>query len=149
MKMRSIAVCLSAGVALAFLSFGPGNAHAAAATQLQTAGNGFVQPPQFQQVNWEEAKIEKLQRAHYLLEHADGDYGGHRVAAMKSIKKAAAILGVELSWKGHGEESQWKSDRRLREAKTLLEGLADETKGKEQPHVHRAIKELDKALALK
>ena len=100
-------------------------------------------------MTWEQARIEKLRRAYYLLEHADGDYNGHRVAAMRSIKKAAEVLGVELNWKGHGEENQWKSDRRLREARNVLGELSDETKGKEQPHVHRAIKELDKALAIK
>jgi hypothetical protein len=149
MKTRSISVQISAGVALALLSFGISNARAAAATPLQNAGDQFARLSPFQQITWEQNKIEKLQHAYHLLEHADGDYGGHREAAMRSIKKASEILGVELKGGEHAEESQWKSDRRLREAKHLLEDLAVEAKAKEQPHIHRAIKELDKALAAK
>jgi len=149
MKLHSLSVQISAGAALALLSFGISSGHAASATPIQNAGESFAQSSPFQQVRWEEGKIEKLRHAYYLLEHADGDYSGHRLEAMHSIKKAAEILGVELLGKARTEESQWKSDRRLHEAKHLLEDLADETSGKEQAHVHRAIKEIDKALAIK
>jgi len=149
MKTRSLSVQISAGVVLALLSFGISNGHAASATSLQNSGNQFAQSSPFQNVSWEEAKLEKLRHAYHLLEHADGDYGGHREAAMKSIKKAAEILGADLKGHEHAEESRWKSDRRLREARNLLADLVIEAGGKEQPHVHRAIKELDKALAVK
>jgi hypothetical protein len=149
MKLHSLSVQLAAGVALALLSCGISNGHAASATLMQNAGDGFAQPPRFQQITWEQTRIEKLEHAYRLLEHADGDYGGHRVAAMHAIKKAAETLGVELHGKAHAEESQWKSDRRLHEARHLLEDLVVEARGKEQPHIHRAIKEIDKALALK
>jgi hypothetical protein len=149
MKLRSFSVQISAGVALALLSCGVSNGHAASATLIQNAGDGFAQPPPFRQITWEQTKIEKLEHAYHLLEHADGDYGGHRVGAMHAIKKAAETLGVELHGKAHAEESQWKSDRRLHEAKHLLEDLVIEGKGKEQPHIHRAIREIEKALAAK
>lgn len=149
MKIRFLLIPLVAGAALALLSCGISNGHAASATFIQNAGDSFAQPPPFQQITWEQTKIEKLEHAYHLLEHADGDYGGHRVAAMHAIKKAAETLGVELHGKAHAEESQWKSDRRLHEARHLLEGLVVEARGKEQPHIHRAIKELEKALALK
>jgi hypothetical protein len=35
------------------------------------------------------------------------------------------------------------------EARHLLEDLVVEGKGKEQPHIHRAIREIEKALAVK
>jgi len=147
MKSLSFSVQFSFGAALALLTLGLCNGHATSVTPLQTAGAAQSSP--FQQVRWEEAKIDQLRHAYHLLEHADGDYGGHRAEAMRSIKKAAEILGAELTWKGHAEESQWKSDRRLREAKSLLRNLVDETHGKEQAHIERAMKEIDKALSLK
>lgn len=149
MKTYSLSVQISAGVVLALLSSGISNGLAASAPLIQNAGDNFAQSPSFQQVTWEQNKIEKLQHAYHLLEHADADYGGHRDLAMKSIKKAAEVLGVDLTGKEHAEEGQWKSDRRMHEAKHLLEDLVVEGKGKEQPHIHRAIKELDKALATK
>ena len=149
MKLRFLPVQLAAGAACALICCGISNGHAASAAPMQNTGESFAQPPPFQPITWEQYKIEKLEHAYHLLEHADGDYGGHRVEAMHAIKKAAEILGVELHGKAHAEESQWKSDRRLHEARHLLEDLADETSGKEQAHVHRAIKEIDKALAIK
>jgi len=149
MKIRSLSVQISAGVGLALLACDISNGHAASATLIQNAGDTFAQASPFQNVAWEEAKVEKLRHAYHLLEQADGDYSGHRVAAMRSIKKAAEILGVEIKGNGHAEESQWKSDRKVQEAKNLLADLADETTGKEQAHVHLAMKELDKALAIK
>ncbi len=144
-----MSVQISAVVVVALFTCGSSNNFAASATFIQNTGDNFTQSPSFQQVTWEQDKIEKLQHAYHLLEHADGDYGGHRDLAMRSIKKAAEVLGVDLKGKEHAEESQWKSDRRLREAKTLLEDLIGEGHAKEQPHIHRAIKELDKALTLK
>jgi hypothetical protein len=149
MKMYTLSVQISAGVVLALLSCGISNGHAASATPVQNKDNHFAQSSQFQPVTWEQYKIEKLQHAYRLLEHADGDYSGHRDLAMRSIRKAAEVLGVELRGEEHAEESQWRSDRRLHEAKHLLEDLVGEGQGKEQPHIHHAIKELNKALALK
>jgi len=148
MKTCSLSVRISAGVVLALLSGSVSNVLAASPTLTQNGGDSFTQSSPFQNITWEQTKIEKLQHAYHLLEHADGDYGGHRDLAMKSIMKAAAVLGVDLIGREHAEESQWKSDRRLHEAKRLLQDLISDY-GKEQPHIHRAIKELDKALALK
>jgi hypothetical protein len=149
MKLYSLSVQLSAVIALAFLSCGINNNCAACATVAQDTGESFSKSSPFEPVAWEQYKVEKLEHAYHLLEHADGDYGGHRVEAMHSIKKAAENLGVEFHGHEHAEESQWKSDRRLREARRLLEDLVVESGGKEQPHIHRAIKEIDRALATK
>jgi hypothetical protein len=149
MKKHSIAVYLSAGAVLAILTGGTGSLQAASATSVQNSGDAFAQATPFQTVAWAEAKAEKLRHAYYLLEHANGDYAGHRVVAMRSIKKAAEILGVEIKGGGHAEEAQWASDKQVGEARRLLKELVDTTGGKEQAHVTRAVKELDKALTVK
>jgi hypothetical protein len=132
MKLQSLLVRISLGTVLAFFLCGMGGSRAAAATPA-----------------WEQAKIDKLEHACHLLQHADVDYKGHRAEAVIAIKKAAKILGVEFHEKVHPGETQWLSDRRLREAKRLLQDLVVEGKGAEQPHIQRAIKEIDKALEVK
>jgi hypothetical protein len=117
------------------------------ATPIQNADESFAQASSFEQTAWDQDRIDKLAHAYHLLEGADADYNGHRVEAMHAIKKAAEALGVELHGHEHAEESQWKSDRRMDEAKRILEDLAVENGGHEQPHIHRAIKELEKARA--
>jgi hypothetical protein len=144
MKTNSNLIRIACVAALVILADGKGNGFTANALPVATVDAG--QPFAPQTIRWEEEKVEKLRHAYYLLEHADGDYAGHRVAAMRSIKKAAEILGVEIRGGGHAEEAQWNSDRKLHEAKHILEDLQDQTGGKEQAHVHRAVKELDKAL---
>jgi hypothetical protein len=117
---------------------------------LANVGDQSIDSPRFENVVWEEVRAEKLRHAYYLLEHADAEYRGHKVEAMHSVKKAAEVAGVELKWHGgHGEESQWNSDRRLREARDILTSLATGGHGPEQEHLHRAIKALDKALETK
>jgi hypothetical protein len=148
MKTNLVLVYLCTGAAFIVLGDGVSNGFAATPAPLQTAVEQSS-PGLFQNVRWEAGKIEKLRHAYYLLDHADGDYHGHREAAMHSIKKAADLLGFEIKGGGHAEESQWKSDRKLHEARQLLADLQDETGGREQVHVHSAVKELDKALRTK
>jgi hypothetical protein len=150
MKLHSIPVQIVAGAALALLSCGIHNSHAASAPLTQNAGGGPDQPPQLQRIQtWDEYRYVKLEQAYELLEHANADYQGHRVEAMHAIQKASEVLGIPLHGEAHAEESQMKSDHRLKKARHLLEDLASESGGKEQPHIQRAIKELDTALALK
>ncbi|MGP8200035.1 MAG: hypothetical protein ACLQU4_11100 [Limisphaerales bacterium] len=148
MKLYSLSVQISAAAALALLACGASNGHAAA-SPLQNADASAVQSLPLQQIKWEQARIDKLEHAYHLLEHAKADYHGHRVEALHAIKKAAEVLGVEFHGKDHPEEAQWKSDRRLQEARQILQSLIMEGKGVEQPHIHRAINEIDKALAVK
>jgi hypothetical protein len=148
MKLYSLSVQISAAAALALLVCGVSKGHAAAAL-LQNTEASAVQSVPFEQIKWEQARIDKLEHAYHLLENAKADYKGHRGEAMHAIKKAGEVLGVEFHGKEHAEESQWESDRRLREARHLLQDLIVEGKGVEQPHIHRAINELDKALAVK
>jgi len=148
MKMKTLTVELSAGIAVALLSVGVNNGFATTATYIPNATEGYSAASPFQHVAWEEAKREKLRHAYVLLEHTNGDYHGHKMEAMHSLKKAAAILGFELNGHQHEGEAQWDSDHRVREAKHILEDLADETHGDEQAHLHHAIKELDKAMEI-
>ncbi|MGD0813741.1 MAG: hypothetical protein ABSA83_09070 [Verrucomicrobiota bacterium] len=148
MKLYSLSVQISAGAALTLLACGVSSGHAAA-VPLQNTDASAVQCVPFQQIKWEQARIDKLEHAYHLLEGAKADYHGHRVEAMHAIKKAGEVLGVEFHGKDHVEEAQWKSDRRLQEAKRLLQDLVVESKAVEQPHIHRAVNEIDKALAVK
>ena len=150
MKTESLAVRLSTGVVLALLSCTVNNGRAASTTLIPNASDGYAQAAPFLNIKWEEAKIEKLRHAYYLMDHAKQDYHGHRVEAIRHLKKAGEALGVEIKGGGpHPEEHQWDSDRNLTEAKHILEGLVDETHGTEQEHLHNAVKELEKALAVK
>ena len=144
-------VRVSTGVAAAVLTAGVNNLFAISAPPVATpaALAPADQPFAFENVRWETVRIEKLRHAYYLLDHADGDYHGHRIEAMHAIKKAAEVLGVDIKGGGHAEEAQWESDRKLREARRILMELADQTGSHEQPHIHRAIKELDRALVIK
>jgi hypothetical protein len=96
---------------------------------------------------------EELAHAYYHLKFADHDYGGHRVAAMQEIEAAGHELGINLGGEGIGEERQWKSDRKLEEARRLLhharEKLEAHDRDRVAGHVERAIHEIDMALTVK
>ena len=47
------------------------------------------------------AAMESLHQAHESLEHADHDFGGHRVAAMKHIEQAQHELELCLKYDKH------------------------------------------------
>jgi hypothetical protein len=148
MKLHSLSVQIAAGAALALLTCAVSNGQAAAAP-IENAGQGLIALAPFQPLAWEQARLDKLEHAYYLLEHAKADYHGHRAEAVRAVKKAAEVLGVKLHGVDHPGETQWESDRRLQEARHLLQDLIVEGKGVEQPHIHRAIKEIDKALGVK
>lgn len=95
---------------------------------------------------WTDAKRTKLRHAYWLLEQGDRDYAGHRLAAMKDIKKAAALMGMDLKGEGYSGEHQKWSDERLREARKSLDEVVDKSGGREHAQIRAAIKELDRAL---
>jgi len=134
----------------ALLPFTIMSSRAASAPSSLDASSAVLQQAQPQRVAWEEAKKHKLRHAYWLLEQGDTDYQGHRLLAMKEIKKAGEIIGLDLKGEGYGGDRQKWSDERLREAKTLLKEVALETGGgKEHEHLRTAIKELDKALEVR
>lgn len=134
-----------AGVAL-LLPFGSATAFAnpnPATVQVDT-GMYQVTP---ERVEWTEEKRKKLRHAYWLLEQADRDYGGHKGEAMKHIKEAGKIMGMDLKGDGYGGKKQRWSDALLKEARDTIYDLAERSGGpKEHEQLRLAIKELDKAL---
>jgi len=96
---------------------------------------------------------EEVAHAYRLLKHADADYKGHRVNAMKELEAAGKKMGLELGGDLPSGERQWQSDAQLREARRLLQDahqtLAKEDRDRAADRVEKAIKEIDTALAIK
>ncbi len=90
-----------------------------------------------------------LVQAYTTLEHADHDYKGHRVAAMKHIEAAGKLLGVKVRGDGKGHEKQGVSDAQLRTAQGLLQQARPGLSGKALKHVDKAMEELSVALRIK
>jgi hypothetical protein len=100
-----------------------------------------------------ESPREELAHAYYHLKFADHDYNGHRVAAMHEVEAAGHELGIDLGGGGPGEERQWKSDRKLEEARHLLHHAREKLEARDRDrvagHVEAAIREIDVALRQK
>jgi hypothetical protein len=90
-----------------------------------------------------------LVQAYTTLEHANHDYKGHRVAAMKQIEAAGKLLGVKVRGDGKGHEKQGLSDAQLRTAQGLLQQARPGLSGKALKHVDKAMQELSIALSIK
>jgi len=135
-------------VMAAILPLGISNARAVSAPATPVASDAVVQQ-ELQRVEWKEEKREKLRHAYWLLEHADGDYAGHRVLAMEHIKKAGEVIGMELHGKDYAHTDQVKSDERLRRARTLLHEVAEDSGPKEVEHIRKAVVEIDRSLDVK
>lgn len=100
-----------------------------------------------------ETPREDLVHAYRLLRDADADYHGHRAAAMKEVEAAGHKLGLSLEGEGLHEERQWKSDKRLEEARRLLKDarnkLEDHDRERAASQVDAAVHEIDEALKVK
>ena len=90
-----------------------------------------------------------LVQAYAVLEKADHDYNGHRIAAMKQIEAAGKLSGVNVRGDGKGHEKQGISDEQLRTAKGLLEQAQGGLTGRAKKHVNKAIGDLSTALKIK
>ena len=146
-------ICLShyASMAalVALLPLGIASSRAASNPSILGAEGVVLQQAEPQPVAWEEAKRHKLRHAYWLLEQGDRDYKGHRGKAMIEIKKAGEIIGLDLHGDGYGGAHQAWSDERLREARQLLVDIVDKGHQHEHEHIWKAIKEIDKALAVR
>jgi hypothetical protein len=136
-------------ILVSVLSFG---ANSRAITSLQTAGVSTPSQNQFETVKFSDtAEAGMLHRAYKILATGDHDYKGHRVKAMEAVKKAADLLGVDLTGDDKDHEKQFLSDDKMREARGLLENVlgASEVKSQERiaKHINEAIKEINKALS--
>jgi hypothetical protein len=58
----------------------------------------FPEPPQRDVPAEVDAARKALQNAHNELEHAGGQWGGHRVAAMKHVEEALTELNEAEKW---------------------------------------------------
>jgi hypothetical protein len=131
-----------------------GTASVLAITQPQTASAPLAPASQFQTVRFgDSAEADMLHRAYRILSHGDHDYKGHRVAAMKQVKAAADLLGVDLSGDDRDRERQVLSDDKMREARDLLTHVLGASEVKGQPriakHINAAIRQIDVALEVR
>lgn len=94
-----------------------------------------------------------MHRAYRILAAGDHDYKGHRVKAMRQIKKAANLLGLDLRGDDRVRERQVLSDDRLREARGLLQNVLGSSEVNSQKgiadHINSAIKQIDAALRVR
>jgi hypothetical protein len=95
-------------------------------------------------------EADMMHRAYRILAWGDHDYHGHRAAAMKQVKQAADLLGLDLSGDDRHHEMQVLSDDQLHEARNLLIQVRDSSYVKGQDrisrHVQNAIDQINKAL---
>jgi hypothetical protein len=100
-----------------------------------------------------ETPREELVHAYRLLQTANHDYAGHRVAAMSEVQAATRELGLEVKGDIESHEREWKSDQQLTEARRLLRDSRDKLEKRDRErtaeHVDRAMKEIDAALIAK
>jgi hypothetical protein len=147
MKIKYLFSFASVAALAALAPFTIASSRAASAPSTLDANSALLQQAQPQPVAWEESKRHKLRTAYWLIEHADRDYDGHRKVALKEVKKAGDIIGMDLKGDGYGGEPKWESDKRLREARRLLKEVREETGGgEEHKHLRTAIHEIDVAL---
>ena len=100
-----------------------------------------------------ETPREELAHSYRLLERADHDYDGHRIAAMKEIEAAGKDLGIQLRGDLPERERQWKSDQHLAEARRLLRHAREKLEARDRDRaadrVDKAIREINIALKIK
>jgi hypothetical protein len=142
-RLSTIAAALtifSTGASLAITVPAAANAPAA-----PLAANEF-QPMAFS----DSAEAGMLHRAYHILATGDHDYKGRRVRAMRQVKAAAGLLGLDLSGDDRDKEKQVLSDDRLREADGLLNQVLGSSEVNAQKkvvrHLHAAVKEIHAAL---
>ena len=108
----------------------------------------------FQTVGFSDSKeAGMLHHAYRILASGDHDYKGHRAAAMKQVKAAADLLGLDLRGDDKDRESQPLSDARLREARGYLVSVLDSSEVKNEKkisnHINAAIRQIDTALSVR
>jgi hypothetical protein len=94
-----------------------------------------------------------LAEAYTDLDHADHDYDGHRIKAMRHIEAAGKLVHLKLGGDGKGHEKQGVSDEQLAAAKNILGQIQSELAGDKKSRilhqVDKAQEELTIALKIK
>jgi len=124
----------------------------------------YQQPQQQYQSNWNEDQRRELRHIYYRLEHATRGYDGHRENALREIRNAAELMGMDL--RGSGYAQQWQgspnyggygqygqqpqseefSQQTLQRSRDRLMDLAHNTGEPVRRHLFDAAHELDMAL---
>jgi hypothetical protein len=130
-----------------------GSASLLAVTSTQTTSAPVARTSQFETVAFSDsAEAGMLHRAYRILAYGDHDYKGHRIAAMKQVKAAAGLLGLDLSGDDKDREKQVLSDDDLRSARGLLTNVLNSSyvKGQDRiaKHINNAIDQINKALSI-
>ena len=146
--MKTKIICIT--TALTIMS----GASLLAITSPQTAAVPASPAAQFQTVRFSDSpEADMMHRAYRILAYGDHDYKGHRIAAMKQVKAAAGLLGLDLSGDDRDREKQVLSDEQLRSARDLLTHVLDNSEVQGQiriaKHIHNAIDQINKALAVR
>jgi len=120
----------------------------------QTANAPTTPAGLFQTVGFSDSReAGMLHKAYRILASGDHDYKGHRAAAMKQVKAAADLLGLDLRGDDKDRESQSLSDARMREARGYLVNVLEssEVKGQKkiENHINAAIRQIDTALSVR
>jgi hypothetical protein len=120
----------------------------------QTASAPSAPAGLFQTVGFSDSQeAGELHQAYHILATGDHDYKGHRAKAMNQVKKAADMLGLDLSGDDKDREKQVLSDDRLREARGYLVNVLGASEVKDQKkiadHINAAIKQIDVALSIR
>ncbi len=96
---------------------------------------------------------DELVHAYRLLSHADADYKGHREAAMDAVATAGREIGLKLEGDAPEAERQWKSDKKLEEARRLIREARNKLEARDRDraaaHLGHALAEIDEALKVK
>jgi hypothetical protein len=120
----------------------------------QTASAPAAPAGLFQTVGFSDSKeAGMLHQAYRILASGDHDYKGHRAAAMKQVKDAADLLGLDLRGDDKDKEKQALSDDRMREARGYLVNVLGASEVKDQKkianHINAAIHQIDVALSVR
>jgi len=94
---------------------------------------------------------QELSHAYFLLKQANSNYEGHKAKAIDHIEAAGKTLDIRFENTPNFEhERQWKSDRMMAEARSLLTDVRDKFEARDREraaaHVNKAIEEIDRAI---
>lgn len=163
MKIRSIVSYTSTVAALAGMPFLVQRVQARPipmSAQIPTVQFGNQQEQPQEQSSWNDDQKRELRHIYYRLEHASGDYEGHRSNALHEIRRAADEMGMDLHGsgytmqsegsQGYGEygqqpERQELSGDALQRTHDRLRDLANSAEDPVRQHLFNAAHELNMA----
>lgn len=142
--------CLLIAVAMLVIIWSQVALHAAQPDNTAEPGTEYLDPNgDFSNL----AEPEALRLAYWVLYRGNHNYNGHRAVAMRQIRGAAKLLGVELQGDGKGHEEQSISDGRFHLAQRLLEQARSRLTAEQQKpvleHVDQALWQISLGLKIR